>query len=230
MADGEVVFELNRVERRALKLGAVLVALGAVARIGLGPGPEEWAWQPVAAGEETLAEGGATAEGRPGALAGTRDAVEAALAAEERASRPLAPGERLDPNRAPVEELRRLPGVGPARAEAIVAARSAEPFRIAEDLVRVRGIGPASLDRLRPHLVLEGESADRARPGGLPLDLNRADSLALLRLPGIGPSRARQIVRTRERLGGFGSVEDLLEVPGIGPATLERLRPLVRIR
>lgn len=63
-----------------------------------------------------------------------------------------------------------------------------------------------------------------------PLDLNAADARALEALPGIGPSLAARIVEYRARHGPFRRVEDLLAVPGIGPRTLERLRPLVVVR
>ena len=73
----------------------------------------------------------------------------------ESRERPLDGAERIDPNRADAEALQRLPGVGAATAAAIVASRdSAGPFRSAEDLLRVRGIGPAKLARMRPHLSL----------------------------------------------------------------------------
>lgn len=58
-------------------------------------------------------------------------------------------GGRLDPNRAPVEALRVLPGIGPGRAAAIVAAR---PFCAAADVRRVRGIGPVTWSRIRDSL------------------------------------------------------------------------------
>ncbi len=59
------------------------------------------------------------------------------------------------------------------------------------------------------------------------VDLNRATFEDLLRLPGIGPKRARQILRYRQSHGPFRRPEDLLAVPGIGPKTLERLRPYI---
>ncbi len=52
-------------------------------------------------------------------------------------------GERVDLNRATVTELMRLPGVGEKRAQAIVAHRSKQPFRRAEDVIAVKGLGPA---------------------------------------------------------------------------------------
>jgi competence ComEA-like helix-hairpin-helix protein len=57
-----------------------------------------------------------------------------------------------------------------------------------------------------------------------PVDVNTADVVELDRLPGVGPARARLIVELRERLGGYSSLEELLEVRGIGPVTLDKLR------
>ena len=59
-------------------------------------------------------------------------------------------------NSASLEELQRLPGIGPVLARRIVETRSTHgPFRKVEDLLRVSGIGPATLERLR-FLVLPG--------------------------------------------------------------------------
>lgn len=60
-------------------------------------------------------------------------------------------GARLSLNRASELELRSLPGVGPATAARIVAGR---PYLRLEDLLRVKGIGERTLERLRPHVTL----------------------------------------------------------------------------
>ncbi len=75
-------------------------------------------------------------------------------------------------------------------------------------------------------LLLSGEAGanDAAR-----LDLNRATVTQLEALPGIGSSKAAAIVAAREQGGGFRSVDELEGVRGIGPALLEKLRPLVRV-
>jgi competence protein ComEA len=66
-------------------------------------------------------------------------------------------------------------------------------------------------------------------PADLRVDLNQADDAQLRQLPGVGASLAERILERRHQLGGFRRLEDLRQVKGIGPATLERLRPNVRI-
>jgi competence protein ComEA len=61
------------------------------------------------------------------------------------------------------------------------------------------------------------------------IDLNRATAEQLEALPGVGPSIAGAIVDHRERNGPFRTVDDLLEVRGIGAARLEQVRALVRV-
>ena len=67
-----------------------------------------------------------------------------------------------------------------------------------------------------------------ARPAPFTLDVNAADDVELAQLPGIGPATARRIVDHRLRHGPFGSIEALLDVAGIGPATLLQMRPYLR--
>lgn len=62
-----------------------------------------------------------------------------------------------------------------------------------------------------------------------PLDLNRADSAALVRLPGIGPYTARKIVRYREVLGFYHSTAQLAEVYGMRAQNLQQILPLVQV-
>jgi competence protein ComEA len=70
------------------------------------------------------------------------------------AKKPLAPGERIDLNRASVVELMRLPGLGRKKAEAIAALRSRAPFRRLEDVLAVKGISAGWLERQRAHLAV----------------------------------------------------------------------------
>jgi competence protein ComEA len=63
---------------------------------------------------------------------------------------------RIILNQASLEDLRRIPGVGPKRAEAILALRTKlKRFKRGADLLRVRGIGPKSLARMQAHFVVD---------------------------------------------------------------------------
>ena len=62
-----------------------------------------------------------------------------------------------------------------------------------------------------------------------PIDLNAATAAQLDVLPGVGPATSNAIVTYRTKHGPFRSVSDLLSVPGIGPAKLDAIRPLVRV-
>ncbi len=72
-------------------------------------------------------------------------------------------------------------------------------------------------------------SAPATASATLLLDLNRATEAELEQLPGIGPSRAQEIVAYRESHGPFASVEEIQQVPGIGPTTYERIAPYLTV-
>jgi competence protein ComEA len=61
------------------------------------------------------------------------------------------------------------------------------------------------------------------------INLNSATSSQLDTLPGVGPSTAKAIISYRNRKGPFGKVEDLLNVPGIGPSKVAALRDQVTV-
>lgn len=158
--------------------------------------------------------------------------------------RPLGNGERIDPDRAPAAELARLPRIGMRLAKAIVADRIQRgPFGRLEALDRVPGIGPGLLTVIAPHVRFDqpsSHSTDGAPkfpamaaaptgPAAVPLELNHATREELERLPFLGPYMADQIVAWRERHGSFASVDSLVRVPGVGPATVRRVRHLLRV-
>jgi len=81
--------------------------------------------------------------------------------------------------------------------------------------------GMGSADTLTaPH----GQETGPAAGVPFPIDLNTASESQLQTLPRVGPATAR-----REANGGFRTVEDLTQVKGIGPRTLETLRPLITV-
>lgn len=64
---------------------------------------------------------------------------------------------RLDLNRATVRELETLPGIGPKHARSIMASRNARGgrFKSLDDLLAIDGIGPKTIEAIRPHVVVE---------------------------------------------------------------------------
>lgn len=109
------------------------------------------------------------------------------------------------------------------------------PVTAHQAIAAAGGDPSGSLDRaLAPgtRLVVRGrdwtaEPMDELLVIGVPVDVNAASALALEAVPGLGPSRARAIVEDRERHGRFRSLDELDRVPGIGPATIDALRPFL---
>jgi len=86
-------------------------------------------------------------------------------------------------------------------------------------LLAYRGYGPG----------LTARPTDHFPPTSAAVDLNTADRAELLQLPGVGPHTADAILSHRQAAGRFERVDDLGGVRGIGPKTLDKLRPLVRV-
>jgi competence protein ComEA len=136
------------------------------------------------------------------------------------------PGVYVLPGRARVADL--LAAAGGALADADVdtlnlAAKLTDAERV---YVPRKGEAPAPA---------AGDSPTGGSPTGSgaaatgPIDLNTATAAQLDVLPGVGPTTAKAIVAYRSAHGRFRSVTDLLGVPGIGPAKLDAIRPLVTV-
>ena len=77
--------------------------------------------------------------------------------------------------------------------------------------------------------VVQIDQADSAVVVAEKVDLNQADPMELTTLPGIGSSTAAKISAYRDANGPFKSIDELLNVKGIGPEKLEKIRPLVTL-
>lgn len=73
--------------------------------------------------------------------------------------------------------------------------------------------------------TVDGEN-DRERR----ININLASASRLQDLPGIGPAYAQRIIDWRNKFGSFTSVEQLLEIRGIGPVRLDAIEPLITLR
>lgn len=114
-------------------------------------------------------------------------------------------------------------------------------FRKPEDLSRIYGLPPAQYERLRPYIIIKenatafrpGQQADREpvkKPSGRPasIEINTADSALFEMLPGIGPTLAIRIIRFREKLGGFYSIEQVKETFGLADSVFQKIRSYLR--
>ncbi len=131
----------------------------------------------------------------------------------------------------------RTPGVyelvpGDRVVDAVAAAGGALG-RAATDAVNLAAVVS---DGERVYLPAIGEivpsvtlSSAGGAPAGAesPLDINAATAEQLDALPGVGPSTAAAIVARRDEIGRFVGYDDLLSVPGIGPAKVDALRGLI---
>ena len=138
-----------------------------------------------------------------------------------------APGvQRLAPGSLVLDAVAAAGGAGPdADLEQL---NLAEPVRHGSQ-IRVPRRGEVVADPIIGGV--EGDPGAEAGRGegssGAPVSINRASADELEALPGVGPVTAAAIVAHREEHGPFRSVDDLLDVRGIGPARLEDVRPLV---
>jgi competence protein ComEA len=127
---------------------------------------------------------------------------------------------------------------GPVNGADTIGLNMARPVGDGEQIV----VGLAPVPGQRTALgssVSAGTSPASGAPGpvsgtvkpkaGEALDLNTATQQQLDALPGVGPVTAAAIVAWRQANGKFTSIDQLADVDGIGPARLEKLRPLVRV-
>ena len=161
----------------------------------------------------------------------------------------------FDPNTVSYPDLLKL-GFDRKVASNIVKYREkGGKFKRAEDLHKIYGVDPEVVNALVPYVVLpesnvvnasyrpndeanvsnvtsESRGYEAAKPVTRTktiVDLNSADSAALVNVSGIGPTFASRIVKFRNRLGGFVSKEQLKEVYGVTPEHFETIAPGVTV-
>jgi competence protein ComEA len=130
----------------------------------------------------------------------------------------------------------RRPGIAvlPPGSRVIDAVKAAGGARRGVDLTALNLARPLVdgeqiLVGVAPAAGVAGSLGSPSPSGETLVNLNTADQAALDTLPGVGPVTAEAILAWREDNGGFTSVDELLEVDGIGPATLEDIAPLVTL-
>lgn len=117
-------------------------------------------------------------------------------------------------------------GVKALREAGTPAAPPVPSYRAADSTFLVRSALPrdsaAPIHRVPP-------AKKKTPPGPGSIAVNAATREDLMRLPGIGPAYAERIVVYRAEHGPFRTLDELQNVKGIGPKTLARLRPFLRL-
>lgn len=157
----------------------------------------------------------------------------------------------FDPNHLPLDSWQAL-GLTRRQAESVHKFEAAGgSFAKPEDVARLYVVSDALFASWEPYLRFPAEqvgsvvpqraeeppvqrkpeatSEDESDSAPTVLDLNTADTTALAALPGIGNYTARRLLWFRRDLGGFRSLQQVHEVPGIRPENLERALPFLHV-
>jgi len=168
-----------------------------------------------------------------------------------------APIEVITPTPSPTPEPRSSPTLAALRVYISGAVKEPDVYllpsgSIVKDALAAAG-GPtdeADLDRVnlamelcdqqQVHVPRRGETAPVAAPpgdagpggtsAGGPININTATVEQLDALPGVGPAIAGRIVDYREAYGAFSTIEEIMNVKGIGPATFEEIKERITVR
>jgi competence ComEA-like helix-hairpin-helix protein len=145
----------------------------------------------------------------------------------------------FDPNTVTEQQLQQL-GLREKTAATFMKFRAKGfVFRQKEDLKKVYGISEKLYNELLPYILIESKPEDKipekeetnfksevksVQKPKIIVDINSADSAALVELNGIGPAFAKKIIKYRNLLGGFISADQLKEVYGFTPELFEKIK------
>lgn len=148
-------------------------------------------------------------------------------------------------NIADIETLAELPGIGPAKAQAIFEYRiQQESLSSLIELVNIKGIGKKTLAKLLPHLEMIGDSAevyafvaeetptsDITLTTGMTekININSASFDQLQSLKWIGQKKAQAIIDYRNENGSFETIGEIMNVKGIGQGIFDKIKNSIEV-
>lgn len=98
------------------------------------------------------------------------------------------------------------------------------------DLLQVN-LAEKVYDEMKIVIPLKGEKleVEQAGTGDGKISINRATAEQLTQLEGIGPSKAKAIIEYRTENGNFNSIDEIMNVSGIGPSTFEKIKDKISL-
>lgn len=129
----------------------------------------------------------------------------------------------FDPNSASADELAQF-GFNEFQSSNVEKYRAkGGQFHVPEDVMKIYGVDSAFFLSVKEHIKINETNEENSQKDIL-VELNSADSLELVNLRGIGPVFAARIIKYRNLLGGFASLNQLLEVYGFPEETFNQLK------
>jgi DNA uptake protein ComE-like DNA-binding protein len=149
----------------------------------------------------------------------------------------------FDPNTITTEEWKRL-GL---RDKTITTIQNylnkGGRFYKPDDLYKIYGLRKELAEQLIPYVVINKTEKPTVESKPIvenkitkekvaiqPIEINTADSLAFVSLPGIGPILSQRIIRFREKLGGFVTIQQVSETFGLPDSTFQKIKPYLQCR
>ncbi|MCF8346111.1 MAG: helix-hairpin-helix domain-containing protein [Bacteroidales bacterium] len=136
----------------------------------------------------------------------------------------------FNPNTVPEDSLHMMNLSGFVTRNLIRYRNAGGTFRKAEDLKKIYGMDSATYVELAPYIRIRAPRShdfypEKRKWDSVPvIGLNSADSVLLMKIPGIGPSYSRRIIKYREMLGGYHDVWQLWEVYGMDSVRFKALK------
>jgi len=152
--------------------------------------------------------------------------------------------EKIDINKADIETLSKLPGIGHVKSQAIVDYREKNgEFKSSIELINIKGIGKKTLAKLLPYLEMIGDSAEvyafvaedtpssNAASSDITeiININSATIEQLQNLSGVGEKKAQAIIDYRNEQGSFETIEEIKNVKGIGQGIFDKIKNRIEV-
>ena len=144
----------------------------------------------------------------------------------------------FDPNKADSTTLQQL-GLPTRVIKTLLKFRAkGGQFRKAEDLQKIYGLSTSKFEELKPYIQIPqkpiaSKSSPKPKPRtnkvNITIDINKATPSDWQKLYGIGPAFSKRIVKFRDKLGGFYSIEQVGQTYGLPDSTFQKIAPQLRL-